>query len=191
MIKYFYKDSNYTLHLLPTTILILPAILFLSACKPDNVKEGTSNKYFDIKGYFTNSVKQLTQKRSNISKTVTHNGDFESRSVKINNWASELALFSESDINKPAWQDSYSVTITPNETIYIAKYSELKTRRIVISKTTTGKVLSIRIDNQINNALYKTSEELHYFPDSLYSIQKHQKILFLGANNYKITGRFN
>ena len=167
-------------------------MLFLSACKPDNVKEGTTNQYFDIKGYFANSVKQLAQRPDKIiSKTVTHNGTSESRQVEIKNWATELSLFTESDINKPAWRESYSIIVKPNELIYTAKYPELKTRRVVINKAAPEEILSIRIENQVNNALYKTSEELVYFPDSAYSIEKHQKILLLGANNYKITGRFN
>ena len=38
--------------------------------------------------------------------------------------------------------------------------------------------------------LYETSEELTYFPDSLYSINKNQHVLLLGSNNYIVTGNF-
>lgn len=189
MINYFLRGrKNYIQNTL--RLLILAVILLNSACKPDNVKEGSTNKYFDIKGYFANSVKQLSQGPVKIiSKTVTHNGTSESKEVQIKNWASELALFSESDINKPAWRESYKISAKPNQIIYTAKDPELRTRSIVISKTATGKVLNITIDNQVNNALYKTSERLTFLPDSLYSIEKHQKILLLGANNYKISGK--
>ena len=164
--------------------------ILLPSCKPDNLKEGAVKEYFDIKGYFQKNITQLKKQHHAITKTVVHNGTSESKNVEITNWDTELALFTESDINKPAWNGSYAKQDSGGAVIYTAKDSELRTRRILISKTKEESVKQIAIYNQVNNALYNTRETLNYYPDSAYTIEKYQKVKLLGANTYKITGKF-
>ncbi|WP_461451780.1 hypothetical protein [Mucilaginibacter sp.] len=148
-------------------------------------------KYFDLKGYFMTDSARLSRLNPLIYKTVKHNNATESKKVHITNWGTELSLFSGSDINKPSWKDSYKIIIDGNTTTYLALDSSLKTRKMMITKETNGKVKSIIIFNSTNNALYKTKEKLSYFPDSLYSIQKLQSVKLFGTNNYAISGSFN
>lgn len=163
----------------------------IPSCKPDNLKEGATKEYFDVKGYFEKKVVLLTKQHPAVTKTVVHNGTSESKEVKISNWTSELGLFIESDINKPAWKGRYTKSGDNGTVIYTAVSPELKTRRIIICKAADGTVRQISIYNQVNNALYNTSETLNYYPDSAYTIEKYQKVKLLGANTYKITGKFN
>ncbi len=124
-----------------------------------------------------------------VTKTVNHNGLTETKSLKIKNWGSELSLFTASDINKPSWRDSYD-SITNGEMLtYKAKTADLKTQSLIITKN-NSKIKAIHIFNHTKNMLYETSEELVYFPDSLYRINKNQHVLLLGSNRYIITGRF-
>jgi hypothetical protein len=74
-------------------------------------------------------------------------------------------------------------------TTYTAISPELKTQRIIVDKE-NGKVKSINIYNHTKNMLYETSENLSYYPDSVYSIDKTQHVLLLGNNRYIITGKF-
>lgn len=177
-------------NLLYSFIATALAIFLFSSCKPENLKKGAVKEYFDIKGYFESSIAQLKKRHNRVSKTVVHNGTSESKVVEISNWDTELALFTEADINKPAWKRSYAKQDSAGTTIYTAKEPGLKTRRIVISKTKQGIIKQIAIYNEVNNVLYNTRETLNYFPDSAYSIDKYQKVRLLGANSYKITGRF-
>jgi len=169
---------------------VVATALSLPSCKPDNLKQGAVKEYFDIKGYFENRAAQLSKQHPAITKTVVHNGAAENKTVEISNWKNELSLFIESDINKPAWKGKYSKIDSSGAVVYKAKDTDVKTRRIVISKAGNGNVKQISIYNEVNNLLYNTSETLNYFPDSAYTIEKYQKVKLLGANTYKITGKF-
>jgi hypothetical protein len=171
-----------------TLFIIILFASFLSSCKPDIAKSDI--KFFDMKAYFHADSLHLTKLNHLTFKTVTHNGITESKKVHINNWGLELSLFSESDINKPAWTDSYTVQNSGNTLIYRAKDPELKTREIIINKQ-DNKIKWILIYNSTKNILYQTHEKLSYFPDSIYIIEKYQKVRLLGANNYTIKGTLN
>jgi hypothetical protein len=165
-------------------------ITLLPSCKPDNAREGTTPKYFDLKAYFKADTARLNKRNPLITKTVTHNGVTETKKMHISNWGLELNLFSQSDINKPAWRDSYNVDSSAASIIYRAKTLDLKTQLIVINKN-VGKVKWILIVNRTINHLYQTTEQLSYFPDSLYIITKYQEVRLLGANKYRIKGTLN
>ena len=171
-------------------MLIVILISLLSSCKPDAVQSGVSKKYFDLQGYFKADAARLNELHEVTLKTVTHNGISETKKVHIGNWGIELGLFSGSDINKPAWKDSYNVSDNGDIIIYAAKDPELKTREIMISKQ-NNKIKSIFINNSTQNLLYQTNEKLSYFPDSVYIIEKFQKVKLLGANHYIIRGTLN
>jgi hypothetical protein len=158
------------------------------ACRP-NVKEAKSQyKYFDLKGFIQADSARLNRSNPTISKTVNHNGDSESKDVKIANWGHELGLFASSDINKPSWRQSYSVSAQGDSTIYKALTPDLKTRELTVTKL-AGKVTAIHVINHTKNLLYETSESLTYFPDSVYTINKFQHVILLGDNRYIIKGK--
>ena len=165
-------------------------VSFFPACKPDIKETGSAIKYLDLKAYFKADSARLNNQHKLTYKTVTHNGITESKNVKIDNWARELSLFTESDINKPAWKDSYQVQQNDHTLIYIAKDPSLKTREIIINKK-DGRVQWIAIYNYTKNILYDTREKLSYIPDSIYRIEKTQHVKLLGVNKYVITGRLN
>ncbi|MEO7216208.1 hypothetical protein [Mucilaginibacter sp.] len=159
------------------------------ACKPEIKETGAKLKYFDLKEFFKTDSARLVKLNLNIKKTVTHNGESETKTVKIANWGQEFGLFTSSDINKPAWKDSYAVTENADSLVYKAKFPELKTREIVINKS-NGKVTQLYILNNIHNLLYTTTEKLLYVPGEYYLIEKDQKVKVMGGNNYLIKGEF-
>jgi len=164
-------------------------IAAISSCRPD-IKENKGDlKYFDIKGYFYADSSMLTSKHPLITKTVSHNGITQTKKVYIGNWGNEFAPFINSDINKPAWRESYTVTTGTGVMIYNAKTPDLKTTKVIISKN-GDKLNWIEIDNHTKNLLYEDYEKLVYYPDSLYSISKWQKVRFLGENIYLVKGAF-
>lgn len=181
---YWYKQPHIrSFFILNMTIIISG----LYSCKPD-VKVSKAN-FFDVKKYFTAEADRLGKLSPVISKSATHNGTTQTKTVNIKNWPAELDLFINSDINKPAWRDSYSEVKTGDFIIYKAKTDELKTREILI-KQVNKKVVYIAIYNRSKNMLYNNSEKLSYFPDSLYQIVKRQQVRVVGTNNYKIEGFF-
>ena len=176
---YWYKSQ------LKIVIALTGGIMLLqTACKPD-IKE--KSKYFDIRGFFIADTARLNKLNLQVLKTVTHNGVSESKSVHIDNWGHELDLFIGSDINKPAWKDSYTIIDEGGILVYRAKYPELTVREILIKKD-NEKVKWILIFNKIKNILYQSTEKLSYYPDSLYLIEKDQKVRLMGNNHYRIEG---
>jgi hypothetical protein len=190
--KVIHNKDNFSNPSLGKGLIFLFAIVstLFPSCKPDNAGEGTAPNHFDLAGYFNADTARLTKRNLFITKTVTHNGVTETKKVHIKNWGLELNLFIQSDINKPAWQNSYNVDSSAVSIIYRAKDPDLKTQLIVINKS-TGKIKWIMIYNRTRNHLYQSTENLSYFPDSLYIIKKYQEVRFLGANNYTIKGTLN
>jgi hypothetical protein len=162
----------------------------ITSCKRDSGASGNTMAFFDIKGYFRADSSRLSKLNPLVNKTVVHNQIPETKKVRIPNCGTELNLFTESDINKPAWKNSYTIQNENDLLIYRAKDPLLKTQEIVIKKE-GDKVKWILIFNHTKNILYETAEKLSYFPDSLYLIQKSQKVRLLGKETYRISGSFN
>ncbi|HEY2580384.1 MAG TPA: hypothetical protein VGI43_01175 [Mucilaginibacter sp.] len=181
---YWYKSKVGLSVALTGSVLLL---VFLSACKPEIKETG----YFDLKGYFKSDIARLNRLGKPILKTITYNTTTEQKKVYIKNWDLELDSFIGSDINRPAWKNSYYITADSNFLIYKAKYDELKMRKMVIKKE-NGKVKWILIYNRTpKNFIYQTTEKLSYFPDSLYLIEQTQKVRLMRANYYKVQGVIN
>ncbi|MGI4805626.1 MAG: hypothetical protein ACRYFL_12700 [Janthinobacterium lividum] len=157
-----------------------------SSCKPDIRQNETS--YFNLNTYFGNEAKKLAKANFEVVKTVSRNGEAETKKVKIENWSQELSVFSESDINKPSWKKSYKTTASGDFTIYKALDPDLKTQEIIIKKA-NNQIAYLMIYNVVNNKLFQTKEKLTYFPDSLYIIRRKQHVRFLGTNDYLIEGK--
>ena len=175
---------NYTI-----PVIFSMALFTLVSCGEQETSV-TSNAYFNIEGFFKNEAARLQKSNAALTKTASQNQHSETVNLKIANWANELELFSESAINKPAWKDSYKVKQSKNTTTYTSTDDKLRTQKINVEKSIDGKVKHIQIFNSSKNSLYSSLEELDYFPDSLYSIKKKQDVLFLGTNNYFISGKF-
>ncbi len=169
--------------------LFLVSLLLLSSCGSGSNKQNPQElNYYDIKGFFEREIKELEKANPTVNKTTVYNREEEIRSLQIEKWEQELALFSESDINKSSWKGSYKIDSLPNQLIYSAKEEDLRTRKIIIDfKGNTPSRFSI--ENKTSNYLYTSIEDLTFYPDSLYIIHKKQKVVLLGGNDYKIVGK--
>ena len=164
--------------------------LFLLSCTAGESPAISSKTYFDIQGYFKSEAARLEKKDPFLDKTVAKNELNERKRLKISDWTKELELFGLSDINKAAWSRSYRKTAGNGMIRYAATEKDLKTQEIIIYANEKGETQRIYILNKMENALYSSSEELNYYPDSLYSIHKKQHIILLGDNDYQVIGRF-
>lgn len=179
-----YWCSNYQ-RFIKAGILLLGLACVTAACRPDVKETKGQFAYFDIKGFFTADAARLNRLHPAITKTVAHNGISQTRKIVITDWLREFDLFINSDINKPAWSQSYTVQKSEDMLIYKAMLPDLKTRSVVV-KLSGSKVQWIMINNYTKNILYENAEKLTYFPDSLCRIQKLQHVRLLGKNEYDI-----
>jgi hypothetical protein len=184
---YWYNSTNKGPVFFITGLILL---LGFTSCQNDRNSAKDTMVFFDLKGYFKADSARLSKLNPLVNKTVVHNKVTETQKLHIPNWGTELSLFSESDINKPAWKESYSTSTTDSLLIYRAKDPSLKTREIIV-KRDGNRVKWIMIFNYTKNVLYETTEKLSYFPDSLYLIQKRQRVRVLGTDSYKISGTLN
>lgn len=168
--------------------ILLLCCVFFSSCSEPEVKP-SQKQYIDLKGIIESEILKLNKAKARVNKTVTHNGQHESLSNTPVKWEDELALFIESDINKSAWQGRYKVTKKSGSTEFQSLDSSLRTKTIVIRYNQNKKPVYIQIKNHTDNNLYKTSEILTFIPDSVYTIIKDQKVILLGKNRFKITGK--
>ena len=164
--------------------------VFLAGCSTKEDSKNMPEKYFDIRGYFEKEAKRLQKQNPVIEKTVSQNVEFEKKHVRVADWKTELELFAESDINKPAWKNSYLVKINGPDKEYLSSDNNLRTKKIMIRFSANGAVKQMRIFNKTSNTLYTSTEELTYFPDSLYIIKKRQNVLVIGKNEYSISSIF-
>ncbi|HJP63842.1 MAG TPA: hypothetical protein VJ844_10385 [Mucilaginibacter sp.] len=178
-------------------VLVCPilVLLIVQSCKNDVHADNSAGQFFDLKKYFNDESLRLKKANPLITKMAAHNKSKETRQLRIADWTTELSLFTESDINKPAWKASYKVATQEGITTYNAIDTTLKTQYIII-KQQAGNVKLILIYNHIKKTLfgkvlYEATEHLSYVPDSLYKIQKRQFVRFTGFNNYYIKGLFN
>lgn len=170
-------------------ILFCTVILCISC--HDRTKKQKPKQFFSLKHFFEQEEIRLskTKKDIHITKSVLHNGQFERKNIIIQNWKNELSTFIESDINKPAWRDSYRTLGDSTHIYYYALDSNLRTRSIHVQKNIAG-IVRIDIINKTSNLLYQSHEHLIYIPDSIYTIRKNQHVILLGNNSYLISGKF-
>lgn len=170
-------------------MMIACCAFVLASCHTTAEKQ--SMHFFSLKHFFEQESIRLAKAKQQVDKSVSHNGSFERKNSFIQDWKNELNMFTESDINKPAWRDSYRVVEDSGRISYHALDSNLRIRRIVIKKDIAGKPTQIDIINKTHNLLYQSREHLRYVPDSIYSIDKKQHVILIGDNHYLVSGRLN
>ena len=157
-------------------------------CEPKTKSDFTH--FFSLSSFFEQEAARLSAQSGPVTKQVQYNSEVEQKQTTITDWKNELSAFSQSDINKPAWRDSYRMKQDGMRICYEALDSTLRTRSICIQKNVSGKATQVDIVNQTSNMLYQSREQLVYIPDSLYRITKQQHVIFIGDNRYQISGRF-
>ena len=165
----------------------LLSIASLSSCVKNTTQVANEEYFFSLKGYFEDEAQRLVIAQPTILKEVKRNSFDEEKEVKIQDWKKEFGLFIESDINKISWKDSYQETTHQDTLIYQSKDPKLRTQEIVIIKR-NNQVQKIAIKNIVDNYLYNSIENLTYYPDSLYQINKKQDVIVIGTNEYQING---
>lgn len=170
--------------------LFIPVILLvISGCNPAESNQKNDLSYFDLKGYFEKESLRLSKSNPVFTKTVVVNKSAESKKIHIADWAKELSIFSEADINRSAWKGLFRTVQSADQKVYTSNNEKVPVKELLIT-TKNGKVSGIRILMKTTNMLYSSSDTLSYYPDSLYQINKKQEIRLLSEKNYNITGKF-
>jgi len=163
---------------------------FLMSCgTPEQEQRSAELEYFDLKGYFSKEAASLSRSAALVSKTVIVNDSAEQKQVKITNWEKELSAFVDADINKVAWKGAFKTISNDAGLQYTSTNDKVPVKRLQIIKNNEA-ITGIVIVLENSNYLYRSTDTLSYYPDSLYQIKKSQQIKLMSPKRYQITGRF-
>jgi len=174
---------------------LLVLYLLLSACALDGT-EGTLDTplFFDLDGYITAETDRLAAAKTVVEKTITLNGESETKELTDVNFANDLRVFRQADINKPAWRDKYETAtekLSGNHRIitYLATDSSLIVRRLLVEED-QGVPVKIEIDRKTGNVLSNGTHQLVYDPATGYDVITKEITRFGEDVDAKITVRW-
>jgi hypothetical protein len=157
-------------------------LLVVTSCELTTVP-ATKNQdsFFDLKAFFQSETSRLDPFAS-IEKTVSINGKKETKQISNNDVSKNLSIFSDSDINRLAWKDKYTVDSIKNNLgelqslLYTAIDKNMKTQVLNVSFQ-DQRVDSILIVTQVNGFATDNKKEMVYIPQKGYRILSTQKTL--------------
>jgi hypothetical protein len=170
---------------------LLTFCALLSACNED-IKENQVKKYFDLKGLIEKQIKTLNTQKPLVQKSIVVADSSENQSVKTIDWTKELELFTQADLNKPAFIQSYKVDSSSMGVKYTLKETEkLPVKYLNISRAGEDGI-SVEALVNTDNYLYETERHLKLSIKNSeltdYQIDGFQKIVFGDKKIFKING---
>ena len=152
--------------------------LLLTSCNQD--KELLNKKYFDLKGFSKSIIQTLERQKPDVRKTWQIGKQKEIKNTNDIDWAKELSLFAEADLNKSAFVNSYEISENQNIINYRLKKSEsLPVKTMTIETLDGNNSKQISVETSTSNYLFKNISEIKLKTKngklqeySVYSIQK-------------------
>lgn len=173
--------------------LLLTALL---ACNSSETRRDGPLVYFDLKTFVEGQIKDLNARKPLVSKTLESGEEREDRQTKDIDWAKELDLFIQADLNKPAYDSSYIVEEPSATTVtYRLKRAEdLPVQYLeVIRDTTTGQPLKIKATMGTKNYLFESERILTMECEAgrlrVYAIEGFQQLRSRDPQPFRIEGR--
>lgn len=186
----------------PSLLLSALGGLFLvSSCDNQQQKHPPHASCFLMKDYFEKEASRLNASVKQVKKTITNDGKSETKNVSIGNWKTELKPFMMTDIGQAGSIGNYtcdtlfiysliSGEIDTTVVTYTAINASLPIKRIRIELMGASTPVKFKIQNEIHNPLYSSSEELTYWPGKRYMITGKQKTIAGETTFYQIETLF-
>jgi hypothetical protein len=169
----------------PLALLLLG--LSLSACQSSASASDEQQEeafFFNLKKFFEAEISRLENGKIEGVKKVQFNQEKDETKAQHLNYAKELEVFVNSDINKLSWRDKYSgdtssVNGQIQKIVYKALDEHLKTREVVI-QFEDANVSDIRIKNRLKSIIADARQNLRYRPQVGYEIKGQQNMSAAG-----------
>lgn len=166
------------------SLLLLAGLCMLWACSGDSIPADDGKNpapYFDLKGYMESEIRRLDAVQPRVVKKVQFNDEEETLQLELLDYAEELRIFSDSDINRPAWRGMYACdTVVSGPDAFSIRYTATEKRPVVRSLTVVyedGKIAELNVKRASKTLLLGSSQELYYHPSSGFSIRTLQQAL--------------
>lgn len=166
--------------------------ILLWSCGAES-QEGQTKKYFDLKGLIEQQIVLLKTKKPVIEKTIVMSDKSENKQIKAIDWTRELELFTQADLNKPAYIGSYQVDSSAIGVKYTLKTTEnLPIKFLNITKIGEN-AMEIEALVSSENYLYQSEKHLKLGLAKMlitdYQIDGFQKVIFGAKKAFKINGK--
>ena len=177
-------------------------IFLLTSCDSPQERQSKVKNYYDLKGFIETQISMLNQEKPEVTKMMKVSDKQETRSSKDVDWKKELELFSQADINKPAYSKSYEIEKPDSATvIYTLKKEEtlpVRYVKIILDKK-SGNPISIQALLRAENKLYQSEKNIslsgliqnkRWILQS-YSIRGYQKLATMDRKLFDISAQVN
>jgi hypothetical protein len=172
-------------------------LLITTACSPNSA--GQTKHYYNLKGFIDTQIKVLNQQKPTISKKMVVGGNSEQKQMIVSDWAQELELFRQLDLNKQAYILSYQTTRPDSLTYqYTLKPSERAAVRFLQIKLNSKKqVTGIEAIVKTENQLYDSEKKMTLSCDTdkkgnwivkNYTVKGHQHLTMTESKPFEIVG---
>lgn len=165
---------------------------------PANRKPG----YFDVKGYLDAQVTRLNQQQPTVEKQVQlRDGRTETTRVTKTDWAKELQIFYQADINKPALRGLYAADVPPKvqdgivrDTYALQPGNDAPVKRLTVeSARQAGATEQLTATVQQDNPLFYSEKKLRLTVRNgqltEYEVRGVQKLAFFDSVRYSVRTR--
>lgn len=170
--------------------VLLLLILVISCNSESKIQQ--SKKYFDLKGLIEKQIKILNAQKPIVEKSIMIADSAENQFVNTIDWAKELELFIQADLNKPAFVQSYQVDSFSMGVRYTLKNTEKLPVKYLNMRRIGEDGISIEAFMSKDNYLYQTERTLKFFLRNSqivdYQIDGFQKIIFGDKKVFRIKG---
>ncbi|MEM6771651.1 MAG: hypothetical protein AAF597_13790 [Bacteroidota bacterium] len=160
---------------LPLLTLLLISVACTRGPAPEKTETAT---FFDLSGYMDGEIERLTTAKIRANKSITLNGATEEQEGVAINYANDLRLFRDADINRPAWIEKYQTEVEKLSgnhqiTTYTTLDSALVVHRLLVEED-QGVPVKIEIDRKTGTVLSDGFHRLRYAAGEGYSVNTKQ-----------------
>ncbi len=185
---------------------VLAGFLWTACSVPPESREPMEKQYFDLSALMHDQVVLLSILNPRFKKRIELDGKAETLEGRLDSsqWATELQVLAELDINLPRLKDSYSVSesyLQGDIKVISYQLNEHQESGIqylrVFKDAVLDELLRIEVRKRVGNFLYDSESliEMTFDTDDIgetflrtYRIDGQQSILFLEATRFEIDG---
>ncbi|WP_428660778.1 hypothetical protein [Runella sp.] len=182
-------------------LIVLSLGLLVNCTNPTDTT--TVGSYFDLKGFIETQITELNKRKPLVNKEMALGEEKENKQTTEIDWRQELELFIQADLNKKAYQLSYTIAQPTSTTyVYTLKNGEklpVKSLKIVVDEVSKQPKL-IEALLQEENRLYDSEKKLQLTctmrPEGIwlvktYEISGFQHLSITDKKTFSVKGMIN
>ena len=170
--------------------LLIISLLFVGCAETKT--QNSTKTYFDLAGLVSQQITELNKNQPLTHKNLLIEEKTEALNTTKIDWAKELELFLQADLNKQSYQLSYNKEESPQMFTYTLKVGEklpVKQLKIVFEKNSPKHIEALL---QTKNYLYESEKHLSMDFDKKqlknYQIKGWQKLFIGKKKSFRING---